>query len=201
LKDTRNILDRIVRIGMDAIYPPVRVHHSRLLTTPAGDKPIVVVRVNASPELHAADKGTKIYVNERGEGMNKPWVPTLAHLDRIAQLMDRRRPYEQKRERLIDEAIARALRALAGQPRVALRWASMIPLYPWQALCEPELCYGLMCWPTQANRRVQRMPGGFARLIDRDANVRRVESLSADGHVFALEIADERIQQASSSIG
>jgi hypothetical protein len=181
--------DRIIQASRDAIYPPVHPHVGPLLTDPGSGKSVMVVRVDESPDApHAVDQRSKIYIYERTGSNNKPWK--LADIDRIAYLLNRRQRHEQDREGYIQAAIARGKRYL-NAPRTALRWASIIPLFPWRQLCDPELCYTLHLRSLGTlGDYAQRFPDGSFALKD-VAGPSTMESITAHGHVFAMEYPGE----------
>lgn len=118
----------------------------------------MVVRVDESPQApHAVEKGTQVVVYERVESVSRRY--TFAHIDRIKYLLDRRRQQELDRERYIQEAITRCKRYL-NAPALAVRWASIIPLFPWRQICDPELCYTLHSHALGRDVQVQRFPEG-----------------------------------------
>jgi hypothetical protein len=156
------------------------------LADPTSGKSVVVVRVDESPEApHAVEKGTEVYVYERTGSINKRW--SLAHIDRIAYLLNRRRQYDQERESFIRQAITRGQRYL-NAPAPAVRWASIIPLYPWRRLCDPEVCYSIH--HGLQRHSLQRFPdGSFA--MHGVGGPEAIESISARGHLFIMEYPSE----------
>jgi schlafen family protein len=89
LTDGRGIRERISQICTDAIYPPVRPQMGLVRETP--EKPgayVLVVRIDESPETpHAINNRTRVYIrtDDRSEPID------LADIDRIQQMLDRRR--------------------------------------------------------------------------------------------------------------
>jgi hypothetical protein len=178
--------DRIIQMAHEGIYPPVRPHISKPLLDSATGKMLLVVRVDESPEApHAVEGGTKVYVYERAASTNKPW--SLAHIDQIKRLLDRRKRYEDDRELSIKKAVDRGRRYLTDSDR-AIRWASIIPLYPWRRLCDPEWCYSFHSG--LQNGAVQRFPGGSFSVQDLGRR-HTVVNITAHGHIFIMEYASE----------
>jgi hypothetical protein len=193
LTDTASLEDRIVLAATDGIYPPVRPHVGPILSDPASAKSVMIVRVDESLEApHAVDSGRQILVYERVKSVNKPHAP--AHIDRIKYLLDRRHQYERDRETLIQAGITRGRRYLDA-PALAVRWASIIPVYPWRYLCDPEICYhvhfGLR------GGVAQRVPDGSFAVIESE-NSRMIESISAHGHMLVMEYPNESSRNAIS---
>ncbi len=211
----RGMEERITQICQDNIYPPVRPQISRLLDNPHAQGTVVaVLRVDESPEApHAVDQGRRIY--ERTGNLNTPY--DLADINRIQNLLRRREKIEQEREAYINDQIARSTRLLA-EPRLQLtqlagirphnpksamapqtlplRWASIVPYYPWRALSDPETCWHtLKLW--RDARDVQRIPdGAFAQKRDSYTSQNFVvgsSSLTARGHFFAIECTMETV--------
>jgi hypothetical protein len=208
MPDSPGISERLVQIARDAVYPSLRIEYSPNLPNPhAPGTVIVVVRVHESPEApHAVDQGRRIY--ERTDNVNDPI--RQAHVDRIAQLLRRRERLEEQREGLVKAAILRGGRHLWAQGN-PVRWASVIPLYPWRDLCTPQRCFELHAgWDFAARHPVQRMPGGsFVQTLQQNLEegevqrqIRRVgrcTSLEARGHVFAVEVCSEVVGYRASA--
>ncbi len=148
------IEERITAICRDNIHPPVRPQISRVLDNPhSPGSVVVVVRVDESPEAPHAVKGRVIY--ERTGSQNKPF--DHAHVDRIRHLFERRSRVEEQRRELVSRELQRAAHQLvearldlgekaglrlspiqpAGHRGLPLRWASVIPVFPWRDLCQP----------------------------------------------------------------
>jgi hypothetical protein len=203
--------ERIVAICRDNIYRPVLPQVSPVIDNPhlPGHK-LVVVRVDESRDApHAVNDGRHIY--ERTGSQGKPY--DFAHIDHIEHLLRRRQKVEEEREASIERAIERATHQLVGrrlhhvQPmgvhvqaadtrrwmQVPLRWASVIPYYPWRDLCTPQACYDRHRVLLNAVNP-QRVPGGSYAVEgspQAGANPRGRSSLTAKGHVFAIECAYE----------
>jgi schlafen family protein len=177
--------DRIIQVATDAIYPPVRPHIGPLLIDPSGTVRLMVVRIDGSPEApHAIDNGRRVLVYEREGSVNRPH--SLAHIDRIKYLLDRRSKYEQTREAYVRSAIDRGKRYLDARA-IAARWASIIPVFPWRQLCNPELCYQIHSGIQRSP--AQRAPEGSFAVVESVA--RRVESITSRGHMFVMEYPKE----------
>jgi hypothetical protein len=206
---TKGIEERLVAICQDNITPPVLPEVSRVFENPhLLGHALAVVRVGVSPEAPHAVVG---YVYERTGSQGRPY--DFAKIDRIEHLLGRRRGLEETREASIRTQIDRALHQLQGrrlhyiQPRglygpaeeaeywmsVPLRWASVIPVYPWHDLCTPAECYGRHRAFSRATQ-VQRVPGGsFAIQCLSPAERKPLgrSSVTSRGHVFAIEWAHE----------
>ena len=86
-----------------------------------------------------------------------------------------------------------------------LRWASVVPVYPWRDLCTPRSCYhslNLFGFELAPNSW-QKVPGGafakkkkLAGMTTESAEVGCC-SLSAKGHVFAMECTTETLSYAN----
>jgi hypothetical protein len=218
LPEGKGIEERIVAICRDNILPPLVPHISPIVPNAHLPKHVLVVmRVDESPEApHAVNEGRRIY--ERTGSLSHPI--DFAHIDRIQHLLDRRQRVETNREASIQSAVNRTIHQLSGrqlhyvQPMgtygpdndaeywmcVPLRWASVIPYYPWRDLCTPEKCYSLhralqfSSMPSQ----IQRMPGGSFGIHQKMATGSRSggrSSLSSKGHLFAIEWAHEALFQ------
>jgi hypothetical protein len=211
LKSEAGIEERIVAICQDNMHPPLVPQVSRVINNPhLPGHVLVVVRVDESPEApHSVNGGRHIY--ERTGSQGKPY--DFAHIDRIAHLLRRRQRIEGEREAIIERAIDRASHQLVGrqvhyiQPPglfgpgtdggywmlVPLRWASVIPFYPWRDLCRAEDCFGRhQFWPHFP--RVQRAPGGSYAIMGPalgSEKGRGRSALTTKGHVFAIEWASE----------
>jgi len=150
--------ERVFQKATEAIYPPVRVSVSPVIEIPALPGNVaLVVRVDESKDApHAVEKGRKVYVYERSDNKTDPIQ--LAHIDRIAYLLERRKRIEEEREQLRSFAILRAERLITPELSPVI-WVSVIPLYPWRPLCKPSACHVFLkqiCSPLD----VQRIPNG-----------------------------------------
>jgi len=150
--------ERVFQKATEAIYPPIRVSVSPVIEIPAlPGNVVIVVRVDESRDApHAVEKGRKVYVYERSDNKTDPIQ--LAHIDRIAYLLDRRKRIEEEREQLRSFAITRAQRLVTPELSPII-WVSVIPLYPWRPLCKPSACHVFLkqiCSPLD----VQRIPDG-----------------------------------------
>ena len=177
-------LERITAICRDNIYPPVRPQISPIIDNPhVAGAALAVLRVNESPEAPHAVKGL---VYERTGSQGTPYQHS--HIDRIGHLLGRHNQIEEQRLVLVSDELKRATRQLAevslelgdtvglmtpctaaGPPRprgLPLRWASVIPVYPWRDLCTPHTCHDLMTLflARGSSFNSQKVPGGaFAR--------------------------------------
>ncbi len=161
-------------------------------------------------------------IYERTGSQGKPY--DLSNIDRIKYLLERRGRIEEQRIDLVSNELKRATRQLAEirivlganaglnptaldtkHPQgLPLRWASVIPVYPWRDLCTPQVCYdSLVLFQTDSSRVTwQKVPGGaFAKkktsigLSGKCAEAVCC-SLSAKGHVFAIECATDSLFRA-----
>ncbi len=209
------IEERITAICRDNIYPPVHPQISPVVDNPhAPGMVVAVLRVDQSPEAPHAVKGL---VYERTGSQGTPYK--LSEIDRIAHLLGRRNRIEEQRLELVLKELKRASRQLADiritlaanaglvstspstkHPKgLPLRWASVIPVYPWQELCTPAKCYDyLMLFVRDtASFDWQKVPGGAfgVKSIPAGLNTASAKamccSLSTKGHVFAIECATE----------
>ena len=209
------IEERITALCRDNIYPPVRPQISSVLENPhQPGTVVVVVRVDESPDAPHAVKGRYIY--ERTGSQNKPY--DLAHLDRIQHLLRRRDRIEEQRRDLVARELKRAAHQLAdialelgeeagmkssevvpnGPRGLPLRWASVIPVFPWRELCPTTVCYeALRLFGFSSASSWQKVPGG-AMGIDQTAigGTNRLHnigvcSISLKGHVFAMQCTRE----------
>ena len=219
---TAGIEERITAICRDNIYPPVRPRISGIIDNPhATGTALAVIRVDESPEAPHAVKG-RIY--ERTGSQGKPY--DLSNIDRISYLLGRRGRIEEQRHDLVSKELKRACGQLAeirlrlgekaglqrlpvespGPRGLPLRWASVIPVYPWRDLCAPKDCFDALKFFNSANLTArQRVPGGaFARIrrgigMSTESGVSGCCSLSAKGHVFAMECTMETVSNADRS--
>src|SRR4029077_6603530 len=155
-------------------------------------------------------------IYERTGNLNTPY--DLADIDRIQHLLNRQQKIEQERVAYINDEIARSTRLLA-EPRLQLaqlagirphlpkpamapqtlplRWASVIPFYPWRSLSDSEQCWHALRLG-QDPRDVQRIPdGAFARKRDSFNSQNFVigtRSLTSKGHLFVIECTVETVQ-------
>jgi hypothetical protein len=207
--------EQITAICRDNIYPPVRPQISSIIPNPnlAGTA-LAVVRIDESPDApHAVDG----LVYERTGSQGKPH--RLSHINKIAHMLRRRNRIEKQRLDLAITELRRASRQIADirltlannaglvptspatkYPKgLPLRWASVIPLFPWRDLCTPKKCFqNLVLFQRNSPQLVwQQVPGGaFGKQpIPIDTGMSTAEarccSLSAKGHVFAIECVNE----------
>jgi hypothetical protein len=216
MKKSPGIEERITAICRDSIYPPVRPQISQVIDNPhLAETVLVVLRIDESPDAPHAVKGL---IYERTGSQGTPYQ--LCHIDRISQLLARRGRIEEKRLDMMTNELKRATRQLAEMRRVLganaglnptsieskyprglpLRWASVIPLYPWRDLCEPMLCHQSMSlFQTDTSLTSwQKVPGGaYAKKKIAVGTTSGAEgaccSLSTKGHVFAAECAAEML--------
>jgi hypothetical protein len=205
----------ITAICRDGIYPPVRPQISSIIDNPnpAGTV-LAVVRIDESREApHAVDG----LVYERTGSQGKPY--RLGQINKIADLLRRRNRVEKQRLALTTTELKRASRQIADiritlannagllptspitkHPKgLPLRWASVIPLFPWRELCTPKKCFeSLALFQRNSPQMVwQQVPeGAFGRQpipinMDTAATEARCCSLSTKGHVFAIECVNE----------
>jgi Putative DNA-binding domain len=217
MKKTPGIDERITSMCRDNIYPPVRPQISTIIDNPhdAGTA-LAVIRVDESPEApHAVDG----YIYERTGSQGERF--DYAKIDRISYLLERRGRIEEERRDLVAVDLKRAAHQLAeirlhlsekaglqrsmaeepGPRGLPLRWASVIPVYPWRDLCAPKLCYdSLSLFNSEISPDSwQKVPGGaFAKKkklagISTESSVAGCCSLSAKGHVFAMECTMETL--------
>jgi hypothetical protein len=195
----RGLREQITQIARDAIYPPVNVRISPVIENKyLPGKALLAVRVDESREApHAVEKGREVYVYERDGSTTPPY--RLAEVDRIAYLLQRRRSIEDDREHMLDAEIDRARGLLEGG-HCPLRWASVIPVYPWRSLCQPALCHQLQHQlPTHQGARYvvrQQMPdGAYVRGVRHGAAGEDVyvscKRVNSKGLIFHMEMASE----------
>lgn len=220
LPTATGIEERIIAICRDSIYPPVRPEISPVLENPhAPGTVVVVVRVPESPEApHATDQGRRVY--ERTGNQNDPFE--LAQIDRIRHLLSRRLRLEEQRREFVDREIARAVRQLAesrldmgkaagltqpitetpGPRGVPLRWASVVPTYPWRDLCEAAHCMEVLD-DFSSFQSAQRAPGGAFAVRYEATRSRQVKvgcrSITAKGHIFGIECTTETLMYAQTA--
>ncbi len=222
MKKTPGIEERITAMCRDNIYPPVRPQISPIIENPhdAGTA-LCVIRVDESPEApHAVDG----YIYERTGSQGDRF--DHAKIDRISYLLQRRGRIEEQRHDLVARDLKRAAHQLAeirlrlgekaglqrspteepGPRGLPLRWASVIPVYPWRDLCVPKSCYdslNLFGFGIAPNSW-QKVPGGaFAKKkklagISTESAEAGCCSLSTKGHVFAMECITETLSYADS---
>ncbi len=219
MPQVNGIEERITAICRDNIYPPVRPLVSGIIDNPAyPGTTLVVVRVDESPEAPHAVKGI---IYERTGSQGKPH--DLSHIDRISYLLRRRGRIEEQRRDQLDRELKRACSQLVeirlrlgersglqrmpieppGPRGVPLRWASVIPVYPWRELCAPKDCFdALELFEFEGTSSRQRVPGGaFARIrtgigMTDESGESGCFSISSKGHVFAMECAMETVSYA-----
>ena len=214
------IEERITAICRDNIYPPVRPLISPIIDNPhVPGTVLAVVRVDESREAPHAVKGL---IYERIGSQGTPYE--LSKIDRISNLLKRRDQIEEQRIDLVATELKRVTRYLAeirlvlGEkagltptaldtelPRgLPLRWASVIPVFPWRDLCTPQLCYDSLTLFQSFLSPVtrQKVPGGaFARKktpagLKGEPAESSCSSLSSKGHVFAGECATDILFRA-----
>jgi hypothetical protein len=213
MPDAKGIEERITAICRDNIYPPVRPEISPILQNALlPGHVIVVLRVPESPEApHAINNGRAIY--ERTGSQGQPH--DLAAIDNIGQLLERRNRIEEQRVSAIKNELKRAgrqlaltryqlgklagLRAQSGDFRsLPLRWASVIPYYPWRDLCNQQTCVDVFR-RRQFAHKPQQVPGGVFDTQPSILGGGRIIgccSLSTKGHFFASECALEVLEYA-----
>jgi len=131
--------ERVVQIAQDSIYPPVRVAVSNVISNEhVSGTVLLVIRIHESREApHAIDKNRRVYVYERTNNRNEPYV--LADVQRIEQLLRRRDRFADDREAELQQNLQRAARHM--HPSVCpIKWMSVSPVYPWREVCEPSVC-------------------------------------------------------------
>jgi len=212
---TNGIDERITAICRDGIYPPVRPQISPIIDNPnpAGTV-LTVVRIDESPEApHAVDG----LVYERTGSQLKP--SRLSRINKIAYLLRRRNRIEKERLAIVLRELKRASRQIADiritlaanagfvptspaskhPSGLPVRWASVIPAYPWRDLCTPHKCFDSLALFQRNSSQFawQKVPdGAFGRKhIATGMNTPGADamccSLSTKGHVFAIECANE----------
>jgi hypothetical protein len=212
---TNGIDERITAICRDNIYPPVRPQISSVIDNPnpAGTV-LTVVRIDESREApHAVDG----LVYERTGSQVSPY--RHSQVNKIAYLLRRRNRIEQERLAISRKELKRASRQIADiritlaanagliptstasnyPSGLPIRWASVIPAYPWRDLCTPQQCFdSLALFQRNSSQLVwQKVPGGaFGRKqlvtgINTPVADAMCCSMSTKGHVFAIECANE----------
>ncbi len=140
---TPGLEERIVQSSLSGIYPPLA---PQVKVVPLPDDParcVVLVRVLESIEApHAIENSTRIYV--RTASVSQPF--TLAQLDRIEFLLNRRNNPSQRRERLIALAEERSPYGSSLRLRVVVA-----PTYPRGPILDLEDIF-------QANERAVSHP-------------------------------------------
>ncbi|MGO9597819.1 MAG: helix-turn-helix domain-containing protein [Isosphaeraceae bacterium] len=220
MKKNPGIEEQITAKCRDNIYPPLRPQISPIIENPHDSgTALCVIRVDESREApHAVDGYIYERTGSQGDGFH------YAKIERIGHLLERRGRIEDQRRDLVSRDLKRAAhqlveirlrlgekaglgRSLAEEPGprgLPLRWASVIPVYPWRDLCDPKTCYeslGLFGFELAPNSR-QQVPGGaFAKKkklagISTESAVVGCCSLSAKGHVFAMECTTETLGYA-----
>ena len=207
--------EQITSICRDTIYPPIRPQISSIIPNPnqAGTV-LAVVRVDESPDAPHAVKGL---VYERTGSQLRPY--RLSQINKIAYLLRRRNRIEKQRLALTSMDFKRASRQMADiritlannaglfptsastmHPKgLPLRWASVVPLFPWRDLCTPAKCFeNLVLFQRNSSPlEWQKVPNGaFGRKpVATGKNTPPAEgaccSLSTKGHVFAIECVNE----------
>jgi hypothetical protein len=87
----------------------------------------------------------------------------------------------------------------SNPPLLPLRWVSVVPLYPWQDLCNVQLCRNMIRRPTQVDHdTIQQVPGGaFACQVSYTPDRRPVAIgcwiITTVGHVFAVQTTRETL--------
>ena len=100
-----SLRQRVVSTAYKGIYPPVMPQVGVCSLDQDPDRAVVVVRVDPSDQApHAVDKRRKVYV--RVDSQTEPH--SLATLDELEWLWDRRRQAEEGRDALIEAAMERA---------------------------------------------------------------------------------------------
>lgn len=189
------LLEQITQAAQQAIFPPVQLETSPFIVDPI--RPghgVVVVRIHESPEApHATDGGRKIY--ERTGDVNQPI--SFAHVDRIERLLRRRGNTEARRLELRGRFLRRAGNTLpqAG----AIRWLSVMPLYPGSPLATLAKCYSTQQF-MPVSRQLQRTPeGAFAtshsslRHEELGKCSLRCASVGVFGDVFIADFCEEEV--------
>jgi hypothetical protein len=101
---------------------------------------------------------------------------------------------EKQRDELIQTAIRRARIGFANR-LLPLRWASVVPVFPWADLCKPQHCRDFHeGWksrqpfpPMTTHWDLQRVPAGSWALGSQSGGVVACSSLNTKGHFFAIE--------------
>jgi hypothetical protein len=207
------IEERLIALCRDNLYPPVRPQISPVLSsrTTMGTV-IVVARIDESPEAPHADSKGRVYA--RTGNQNHPI--DIAHIDRIQYLLQRRGLVDAQRRDHLEREIDRATRRLAesrlllgeeaqlrrhvteppGPRGVPLRWASVIPFFPWQELCNVRECHNCLRFLARLDQsKWQGVPGGAIGIgsgaIGHGVLPITYGSISSNGHVFMMECARE----------
>jgi len=216
MPQAQGIEEQITAICRDNVYPPVRPLISDIIDNPPHPgTALAVIRVDESPEAPHAVKG-RIY--ERTGSQGRPF--DLSHIDRISYLLGRRGRIEEQRRDLVERELKRAsaelveirlrlgersgLQRMSTEPSgprgLPLRWASVIPVYPWRELCAPKDCFkALELFESERTHSSQRVPGGaFARIrkgigMTTESGVVGCISISGKGHIFAMECTMETV--------
>jgi len=212
----QGIDEQITAICRDGIYPPVQPRLSSIIDNPnpAGTV-LAVARIDESREApHAVDG----LVYERTGSQVKPY--RLSRINKIADLLRRRNRIEKQRQALTSSELKRVSRQIADiritlaanaglmptapnsrhPSGLPIRWASVIPAYPWRDLCTPQKCFDSLALFQRNSSQLlawQKVPGGaFGRKNIAAGMSTAVAdamccSLSTKGHVFAIECANE----------
>jgi hypothetical protein len=197
MENKRGLRDKVQQIARETIYPPVAVRVSPVISNkhlPGKDCVLLVVRVDESREAPHAIEKRKVYVYERDGSTSKPYG--LAEIDHIARMLARRQSVEKDREEMLRVEIERAASFMPGSP---LRWAAVVPYYPWRKLCTNSLCYDFhrhIFNHRVDSERLQQMPdGSYLRGWKGQGEERKCVScsrLNRQGLIFDMEQALER---------
>lgn len=197
MPETRGLPEKVTQIARDAIYPPVSIRLSPVIPNkhlPGENCVLLVIRVDDSRDVHAIDKRRKVYIYERDGSTSKPYG--LADIDHLARMLERRRDIEQDREQMLRVEIERASSFMPGPP---LRWAAVVPHYPWRKLYSNPFCYDFhrhIFNHRVDSERLQQMPdGSYLRGWKGQGEERKCVScsrLNRQGLIFDMEQAVER---------
>lgn len=117
--------DRINRICIDAIYPPVIPEIALVPVDGQPERIVAVVRVAESDQTpHSIEGRTEVYLRA-----NDNCVPRPATIEEIEWLQDRRRLAVENRERLLRRGFDR-MNSVREDDKKPLIWIGVVPTYP-----------------------------------------------------------------------
>ena len=132
----KGLSERIMQTCRDGIYPSLLPEISPVIGDPDNAGHVfIVVRIHESVYApHSITNGTKVYV--RTNDTNSPIE--LAHIDRIAMLLERRKELDRARELIIAGHIQRLETYFT--PTDPLCWICCLPEFPHDPICSLDDC-------------------------------------------------------------
>lgn len=136
----KGISETIGNIARDAVHPSVPIEISSIIdNSHRPGEALVVVRVPESRYApHAVEGRKKVFVASRTRDTTR--IIDLADIDRIEQMLARRRVLAERREEELQNNLRRSRGIIFSAADLPVRWLSVSPVYPWNEIRSPIEC-------------------------------------------------------------